>query len=80
MIKKTLNWLNDNHFQLTISNKGIYIKDYTQLLEIEDEYVLIRIKDKYISIRGHDIFLIKILDKELLLDGTINKIEVLDEK
>lgn len=79
MIEKVDSWLKDNHFQMTITNNGLYIKNYIQLLGLEESLVLIKVKNKTISIKGTNLSLKKILQNELLLKGTIKKIEVLDE-
>ena len=80
MIDKLGRWFNDNHFQMTITNNGLYIKNYLKLLGIEDEHVIVKVKTKLITIKGENLSLKKILDNELLIKGSIKKVEVQDDK
>lgn len=73
------NYLNDNKFKIVLEESKLYIANYKRLISLEDEYISILINNKKISINGKNLSLVKILEKDLLIKGTINKIEVIDE-
>lgn len=79
MLEHLDNYLNDNKFKIVLEESKLYIANYKRLISLEDEYISILINNKKISINGKNLSLVKILEKDLLIKGTINKIEVIDE-
>ncbi len=64
---------------MIIDEDSIYIVNYKRLLSLEQNSISIIIPKKKILIYGKDLVLKKIVDEELLIKGSINKIEVIDE-
>lgn len=79
MLKKINNYINDNNFKLSLYNNKLNIVNYKKLLSLEENYISILLEKKKLIIKGSNLFLIKILDNELLIKGNIKSIEVIDE-
>lgn len=79
MLKKINNYINDNNFKLSLYNNKLNIVNYKKLLSLEENYISILLEKKKLIIKGSNLFLIKILDNELLIKGNIKSIEVVDE-
>lgn len=79
MLKKINNYINDNNFKLSLYKNKLNIVNYKKLLSLEENYISILLEKKKIIIKGSNLFLIKILDNELLIKGNIKSIEVIDE-
>lgn len=79
MLDKLDNYLNDKKFKIVLEENSLYIANYSRIISLEEQYISILTKNKRISITGNNLSLKKILEKELLIEGNINKIEALDE-
>lgn len=79
MLKEINNYINDNNFKLSLYKNKLNIVNYKKLLSIEENYISVLLEKKKIIIKGSNLFLIKILDNELLIKGNIKSIEVIDE-
>jgi len=79
MLKKINNYINDNNFKLSLYKNKLNIVNYKKLLSLEENYISILLEKKKLIIKGSNLFLIKILDNELLIKGNIKSIEVIDE-
>lgn len=73
------NYLNNREYKMIINEDSIYIVNYKRLLSLEQNFISIIIPKKKILIYGKELVLKKIVDEELLIKGSINKIEVIDE-
>ena len=65
---------------MELEEEQLYISNYKRLISLEDNYISILSPHKRISISGKGLVLNRILDKECLIRGTIEKIEVKDER
>ena len=79
MLDRVKNYIRDDEFRMTLYNNKINIVNYKLLISLEDNYISFKTINKKINIIGKDLVLKKLLDNELLIKGTINKIEVIDE-
>lgn len=79
MLKEINNYLNDNKFRFTVYDNSIHIINFTRLITLEEEYISFKTNNKKIEIYGNNLKLKKMIDNELLLSGTIIKIEVIHE-
>ena len=57
----------------------IDIINYTRLITIENNYVSLYINNKKIIIKGKELILKKLLDNELLLNGEVTSLEVVND-
>ena len=72
-------YLNQTPFKMMIDEEKIYILNYKRLISLEDDYISIITSKKKINIKGLNLSLRRIQQEELLIEGTIKEIEVLDE-
>ncbi len=76
MYKYLREYIDNNEFKLTLLNERVNILNYDKLIQINDKEMVIAIKDKKIVITGNNLAISKLLDRELLITGNINVIEV----
>lgn len=76
MINKIVNYIKDNNFKINYVNNSVNIVNYDKIIEIENTVITITKEDKIIFIKGSDLRLNKLLDNEVVITGTINKIEL----
>lgn len=76
MINKLVNYIKDNNFKINYVNNSVNIVNYDKIIEIENTVITITKEDKIIFIKGSDLRLNKLLDNEVVITGTINKIEL----
>ena len=79
MFEKIDHFLREDKFKLVIDENSVYLSNYKKLLSLEDNYISLLTPNKRIILKGKNLVLKKILDKELLVLGSIEKIEVQDE-
>ena len=79
MLDKLDTYLNDRKFKIILEDNNLYITNYKRIVSLEEDYISLYMNTKKISITGSKLSLVKILEKDLLIKGNINKIEVLDE-
>lgn len=79
MLKEINNYINDKEFRINIYKEKINIVNYKNIISLEDNYISVLTDDNKIIINGENLHLIKILENELLIKGTIKKIEVVDD-
>ncbi len=78
MLDKIYDYISDNEFKFTIYEDKIHVVNYKRIISLEDDYISFQSNNKKISIIGYDLSLVKLLNDEMLVRGTINKIEVSD--
>lgn len=79
MLKEINNYINDKEFRINISKDIINIVNYKKIISLEENYISILTKDKKIIIKGEKLHLLKILENELLIKGSLKSIEVVDD-
>ena len=77
MLRKVYEYIKDEEFRFTVFNDRIHIINYIKIASLNNDYILIENSDRKISIRGKNLILNKLLDKELLIVGLVDSIEVL---
>lgn len=76
MLERVYEYVKDNEFRFTVFDNKIHIINYKRIITLEDNYISFYSPNNKISITGNNLSLIKLLDKEMLIKGTITKIEV----
>ena len=76
MIKKLIDYVKDEKLKIIYYDNSINIVNYDNILEIKDTEITIIKNKKVIIIKGNDLKLNKLLDREVLITGIINKIEL----
>lgn len=65
----------EDEFKLTILKNKINIINYTDIKILDDTKIMVKNNDKTIIISGSNLVLKKVLSDEVLIDGSVNKIE-----
>ena len=76
MIEKLVNYVKDNDLKIKYSNNNLNIDNYDKILEVKSDVITISKNNSFIFIRGDNLKLSKLLDDEVLITGTIKKIEL----
>lgn len=79
MLDRLNNYIDDKKFKLIYEENLIDIINYTRLITIENNYVSLYINNKKIIIKGKKLILKKLLDNELLLNGEVTSLEVVND-
>ena len=72
-------FINKTPFKMIIEDQKLYIMNYKKLISLEDNHISIKTSKKKITIKGNNLSLRRIQEEELLIEGMIQEIEVLDE-
>ena len=76
MITKIINYIKDSDLKIVYCNNMVNVINYHKIIEVKDNLVILEYNSKFIYIRGNDLKLNKLLDQEILVSGTISKIEL----
>ena len=79
MLDRLNNYIDDKKFKLIYEDNLIDIINYTRLITIENNYVSLYKNNKKIIIKGKELILKKLLDNELLLNGEVTSLEVVND-
>ena len=79
MLDRLNNYIDDKKFKLIYEDNLIDLINYTRLITIENNYVSLYINNKKIIIKGKELILKKLLDNELLLNGEVTSLEVVND-
>lgn len=77
VLKKVYEYVKDEEFRFTVYNNRIHIINYLKINTLNSDYILIECNDRRISIKGRNLVLNRLLEKEALIVGEVNNIEVL---
>lgn len=75
MIRKVIDYIKEDSFELRVNNEYISIINYTSILFMDEDKISISYQDGSILISGDHLVVVKMLDKELLIKGNFLKIE-----
>lgn len=70
-----MNYLCDRDYCLCIYDDYLYIFNYRYLNSFDDKRILISLKGRVIEIYGSNLLIVRITKEELLIRGTIERIE-----
>ena len=79
MLDRLNNYIDNKKFKLIYEDNLIDIINYTRINTIENNYVSLYINNKKIIIKGKELILKKLLDNELLLNGEVTSLEVVND-
>lgn len=78
MLLNTINtYLNNKSYNINISYNTIYINNFNKIDNITEKQIIIIIENFKLKIEGNNIKIIKMLEKEILFNGQINKLEII---
>ncbi|MBQ7105035.1 MAG: YabP/YqfC family sporulation protein [Bacilli bacterium] len=73
-----INYIRDNEFRINIYENKVNIVNYIDLLSMEEERISLTSSIGRVIIKGNNLSVKKLLNKELLIVGKINNIEIGD--
>lgn len=76
MFRRVYEYVKDEEFRFTIYSDRIHIINYEKINTLNSDYILIEGIDRRISIKGKNLVLNKLVEKEVLIIGEVNNIEV----
>ena len=76
MLNNLSEYLTKEEYRVSIIPNGIHILYYSKILDITNLEALIYIKNKIIKITGTNLYISKLDKNELLIKGTIKKVEI----
>lgn len=76
MIRQVIDYVKNENFQVYFDNDYLNIQNFIDINYMEEDKISIKYNDGNIKIIGKKISVIKLLDKEILIKGTINNIEI----
>ncbi len=79
MFERVDNFLNDREFRFTIYENKIHIINFKRIISLEENNASFQSDKKIIHVTGTDLVVRRLLDEEIIITGTISKIEVLNE-
>lgn len=78
LLQSISTFLKNNSYNINISKNNLYINNYNKIDTISDKYISIYIEDIKLIIKGINFKVIKMLDKEILFNGQIESIEIIN--
>lgn len=76
MLKKVYEYIKDEEFRFTVYKNKIHVINYKKIITLKNDFISI-IGEFNINISGNNLVLKRLMDKELLIIGTIYNVEVL---
>ena len=76
MFRELINNIYDKQEKITIIESKININNYEDILLIDPDKVIIKTKNKTIKISGSNLAITKLLNKEVLIEGVIEILEM----
>lgn len=73
-----IDYIKDNEFRINIYEKKVNIVNYIELLLMEENKIIIKSSLGRVIINGNNLIVKKLLNKELLIIGQVNKLEIGD--
>ena len=74
-IEKLKNFIMDNEFRMTFFENRIHVINYQELISLSDEKIRIKTTNLTITFTGTQLILSKLLDQEIMIEGTLTKVE-----
>jgi len=75
MIRKVIDYIKEDDFEVRIDSKYINIINFIEVLFMEDEKIKINYNGGSLLIKGNNLTVLKLLDKEMLVKGNFLSIE-----
>ena len=75
MLEIFKNYLRNEEYYVILYSNFVYIYKYEEILKFTDKYISIKLNNLIINISGIDLLITKLESNELLIKGSINKLE-----
>ena len=77
MLNNIKTYLSDKSYNINLIKNQLYINNFQKIDNITDKNISIIFEDFKLKIEGLNIKVIKMIDKEILFNGQLNKIEII---
>lgn len=75
MIRKVIDYIKEDEFEIRIDSKYINIINFIDISFMEEEKIKINYSDGSVLIKGKNLTVLKLLDKEILIKGMFLSVE-----
>ena len=75
LFKDFRNYMLEEDFKINYQNNKLYIVNYLDISHFDSNKIIINKKDGSLIVNGKDLVISKLLSDELLIEGSIEKIE-----
>lgn len=76
VLRKVVDFIEDKEIKLTVNPNQLYIANYLEIVRFDDHHIVIKYNIGTINITGQDLMISKLLTDEILITGSILKIEI----
>ena len=76
MIKKLNDYLEDTQYKIIIKDKQINIINYDEIIDFTFSKIIIRHAKKIITIEGDELYIVKMTEDEVLINGNVTNIRI----
>ena len=74
IIRKINNYLEDKEYKIIIKENQVNIINYDEIIDFTFNKIIIKHKQKIITIEGRELYIVKMVEDEVLINGNINHI------
>lgn len=78
LLQNITNYLRNNTYNINISENYIYINNYLNIENISETDITIIVKNNILNIKGNNLKVLKLLDNEILFNGDIENIKIIN--
>ena len=75
LIKDVVDYIQDNDVKLIVENNNVKIINYVEIVRFDDNIIIIKHDNGTFKINGQNLFIAKLLTKEILIGGHVKTIE-----
>ena len=76
LISKLDRYLEDKDYQITIKKNKINILNYDEIIDFSSNKIVVQCNEQKIDIDGKNLIILKMLDEELLITGSIYNVRI----
>ena len=76
IIKKINNYLEDKEYKIIIKDKQVNIINYDEIIDFTLNKISLRYKQKTIIIEGTELYITKMIEDEVLINGNIVNVRI----
>ena len=78
MYQELRKYISNTGFKMIYTNNCLNVVNYSKIVILEDDKIEILISDRMLKIKGLSLKLKRIMDSELLVEGIINSLELIN--
>ncbi len=79
IFNKVKEYIEDNEFHIDIFENRIHVSNYQRIVSLGNEKIIIAAPHQKIYLHGQKFSLNKMLDDEILIEGILTKMEIINE-